>query len=131
MHHAVSAAKERLPSSDQTGFRFDLRSTSIEATIERRDIESWVADDLDRLGQAVDIVLERAAMSAREIDRVFPAGDTSFVPAGRNLFAARFGESRIETGDEPMSIAHGLAMISNRDDIDLWCDTADERDPAG
>ena len=47
-------------------------------------------------------------------------GGTSFVPAVRRLFADRFGADKIEAGDELVSIANGLALIGERDDIDQW-----------
>ena len=123
LYQAVSAAKERLSREDITEFRFALGDSTLETTIARSDFEDWIAPDLARLGGAVDTVLERAAMSADQIDRVFLTGGSSFVPAVRARFAQRFGASRIETGDELVSIAHGLAMIGERDDIDLWCVT--------
>ena len=45
-----------------------------------------------------------------DIDRVFLTGGTSFVPAVRRLFEQRFARDRIESGDELLSIANGLAF---------------------
>ncbi len=123
LYRAVSEAKERLSTQDSTAFRFDPGAMDIQATITRADFEGWIAEDLARLGGAVDIALERAGLENNAIDRVFLTGGTSFVPAVRALFEARFGAGRIETGDELVSIAHGLAMIGGREDIDLWCVT--------
>lgn len=128
LYQAVSAAKERLSTQEHTPFRFALGATTLETTITRSDFERWIAGDLARLGEAVDTVLARADMSANQIDRVFLTGGSSFVPAVRALFAQRFGAARIDTGDELVSIAHGLAMIGERDDIDLWCVTGSEDD---
>ena len=47
-------------------------------------------------------------------------GGTSFVPAVRRIFTERFDADRIETGGELLSIAHGLALIGERDDITQW-----------
>jgi hypothetical chaperone protein len=33
---------------------------------------------------------------------------------------ARFGDERIETGDQLLSIASGLALIGNEKDIQRW-----------
>jgi len=38
----------------------------------------------------------------------------------RRLFAERFGMDRIATGGELTSIAHGLALIGQQDDIAAW-----------
>ncbi|MGH6810077.1 MAG: Hsp70 family protein, partial [Ensifer adhaerens] len=54
------------------------------------------------------------------IDKVFLTGGTSFVPAVRNLFERRFEKDRIESGGELLSIAHGLALIGEHEDIGHW-----------
>ncbi len=121
LYRAVSQAKERLSRQDSTEFRFEVGDMNLGTTIARARFESWIADDLARLSGAVDTALQRAGLEGSDIDRVFLTGGSSFVPAVRALFAARFGAERIETGDELVSIAHGLAMIGGREDIELWC----------
>ncbi|WP_163579787.1 Hsp70 family protein, partial [Klebsiella pneumoniae] len=76
----------------------------------------WIAGDLARIEGALDDVLERTNTVAGEIDKVFLTGGTSFVPAVRRIFTERFAQDRIETGGELLSIAHGLALIGERDD---------------
>jgi hypothetical chaperone protein len=68
----------------------------------------------------VEAALEQAGLAAGEIDKVFLTGGTSFVPAVRARFAARFGEERLETGDQLLSIAYGLALIGETKDIGRW-----------
>jgi len=41
---------------------------------------------------------------------VFLTGGTSFVPAVRRIFEARFGPDRVKTGNEFTSVAKGLAL---------------------
>jgi hypothetical chaperone protein len=41
---------------------------------------------------------------------VFLTGGSSFVPAVRRIFEARFGAGRIRTGNEFTSVARGLAV---------------------
>ena len=55
-----------------------------------------------------------------EVDKVFLTGGTSFVPAVRRIFTRRFDEARIESGGELLSIAHGLALIGESDDVAQW-----------
>jgi hypothetical chaperone protein len=59
-------------------------------------------------------------LNEEAIDRVFLTGGTSFVPAVREQFARRFGEAKIETGDQLVSIAYGLALIAGEDDVARW-----------
>lgn len=128
LYRAVSAAKERLSQDEVTEFRFAIGELELDTTIARHEFEAWIAPDLARMEQAVDRALARADMDAGAIDQVFLTGGTSFVPAVRVLFETRFGADRIETGDELVSIAHGLAMIGGREDIDLWC-VGDDGEP--
>ncbi len=100
-----------------TGYNFDL---SLNATIHRADFEQWIADDLRKIEHAVDQALSRAALDASAIDRVFLTGGSSFVPAVRAIFDARFDPSKIETGDQLESIAYGLALIANSGDAAAW-----------
>jgi hypothetical chaperone protein len=55
--------------------------------------------------------LADAAVRADQIDRVFLTGGTSFVPAVRALFQARFGADSVSGGGEFVSVAEGLALI--------------------
>ena len=45
-------------------------------------------------------------------DRVFMTGGSSFVPAVRREFSDRFGEERIRSGGELISVASGLALCA-------------------
>lgn len=51
---------------------------------------------------------------------MFLTGGSSLVPAVRHMFADRFGESRVATGDELTSIAHGLALVGHERDLAEW-----------
>ena len=68
----------------------------------------------------LDDTLARAQLAPDAIDKVFLTGGTSFVPAVRRLFERRFGADRLESGDELLSIANGLALIGERDDAAAW-----------
>ena len=51
---------------------------------------------------------------------MFLTGGSSFVPAVRRLFADRFGEAKLESGGELVSIATGLALIGAEQDTAEW-----------
>ena len=55
-----------------------------------------------------------------QIDRVFLTGGTSFVPAVRRLFEARFPTEKIDSGEQLLSIAKGLALIAGSNDMEAW-----------
>ncbi len=120
LYQAVSATKMALSSSDEAGFDFGPLGRGGHRTVTRSDFETWIADDLAKIEGALDDVLQKTNTPASAIDKVFLTGGTSFVPAVRQIFTRRFETDKIETGGELLSIAHGLALIGERDDIDQW-----------
>lgn len=120
LYQAVSSTKMALSSEQEAEFNFSPLGAAGRKTVKRQDFESWIADDLARMEAALDDVLTRTGTEASTVDKVFLTGGTSFVPAVRRIFSKRFGTERIESGGEMVSIAHGLALIGDRDDIALW-----------
>jgi hypothetical chaperone protein len=120
LYQAVSAAKMALSTAEEAEFRFAPLGKAGEKTVTRAAFEGWIADDIARMEEALDQVLASTNTSPDDIDKVFLTGGTSFVPAVRNIFRRRFTEDKIETGGELVSIAHGLALIGERDDIEQW-----------
>jgi hypothetical chaperone protein len=120
LYQAVSATKMALSSAEEASFDFAPLGRGGHRTIRRSDFESWIVDDLARIEGALDEVLEKTGTEASGIDKVFLTGGTSFVPAVRRIFTERFDAGKIESGGELLSIAHGLALIGERDDIGQW-----------
>lgn len=120
LYQAVSATKMALSSHDEAEFSFSPLGAAGRTSVKRRDFESWIAADLAKIEDALDDVLTKTNTSADQVDKVFLTGGTSFVPAVRRIFTERFATDRIESGGEMVSIAHGLALIGERDDIAMW-----------
>lgn len=120
MYRAVSAAKMQLSNADEAVFSFHVAGVDIERTIKRADFEAWIAPELADISACVDRALSEARIKECDIDRVFLTGGTSFVPAVRKQFEHRFGAAKIETGDQLVSIAYGLALIASEDYIGRW-----------
>ena len=120
LYRAVSEVKTRLSSAEEAPLVFRHRGLVIEETVRRADFETWIADDLEKIDAACAAAIEASGLAPDEIDRVFLTGGTSFVPAVRRLFVDRFGETRIETGDQLLSIAYGLALIGAEEDVSRW-----------
>ncbi|MFM1976052.1 MAG: hypothetical protein RL145_898 [Pseudomonadota bacterium] len=89
-------------------------------SLTRADFESWIADDLGQIDSCVTDALIAAGLDESGIDRVFLTGGSSFVPAVRTQFETRFGAQKVETGDQFVSIAHGLSLIAQEDDPSPW-----------
>ncbi|MCL6707544.1 Hsp70 family protein [Pseudomonas sp. R2.Fl] len=120
LYQAVSAAKMALSAAEEAEFRFAPLGAAGQKTVKRADFERWIAGDLAEIEAALDDVFAKTDTRAADVDRVFLTGGTSFVPAVRRIFTERFDAARIESGGELVSIAHGLALIGERDDIAAW-----------
>lgn len=120
MNRAVSAAKVQLSNADEGTLSFHAAGVDIERTIKRTEFEKWIAPELEEIGACVDRALADAGLREGDIDRVFLTGGSSFVPAVRAQFESRFGAAKIETGDQLVSIAYGLALIAQEEDVSRW-----------
>ena len=120
LYKVISEAKARLSVNDTAEIRFAPLGRDFARTLTRAEFESWIADDLVRLESALDETLASAGLAEDGVDHVFLTGGTSFVPAVQAIFARRFGADRLSTGDQLISIANGLALIGERDDVAEW-----------
>ncbi|HTF62271.1 MAG TPA: Hsp70 family protein, partial [Edaphobacter sp.] len=102
--------KFELSRATSAEFRFHEGSLDLQVPVTRGEFEEWIAEELRAIENCVDSLLDSSGVSARDVDRVFLTGGTSFVPAVRHIFATRFGEDRIRSGNEFTSVAHGLAL---------------------
>jgi hypothetical chaperone protein len=120
LYRAVSKAKETLSRADHAAFHFQAGGIDIQAEISRRDFETWIAPELAQIDRALQQALDNAGIEAASVDQVFLTGGSSFVPAVRAIFTARFGDAKVATGGEFESIASGLALIGETEDLEAW-----------
>lgn len=120
MNQAVTALKLELSRADQGTLSFHIAGVDIERPVKRAEFEKWIAPELAEIAGCVDCALAQAGLRESDIDRVFLTGGSSFVPAVRAQFEQRFGAASIETGDQLVSIAYGLALIAQEPDISRW-----------
>jgi hypothetical chaperone protein len=110
LHQAVQQVKFELSRNEDAEFQFREAGLDLRIPVTRRDFESWIVEELESIERCVDSLLRTTGVDPREVDRVFLTGGTSFVPAVRRIFATRFGEDRIRSGNEFTSVARGLAL---------------------
>jgi len=120
LYEAVGRMKRDLSVAQAATFHFTGAGFSIDAEVTRDEFERWIAPDVERIEKAVSQALFNADVRSDELDRVFLTGGTSLVPRIRRLFEDRFGHDRIVSGNELTSIAHGLALIGEEDDLAAW-----------
>ena len=110
LHQSVQKAKADLSHHEMTILKYSDGIVEINEPVKREDFERWIAPELAEIERAVDRALRTAGCDRGDIERVFLTGGTSFVPAVRRIFEARFGEKKIRAGNEFTSVARGLAL---------------------
>jgi hypothetical chaperone protein len=120
IYRAVSDTKVKLSAAPRADFVLALGDIEIEQEISRADFESWIADDIGRIELTVDRLLKTKGVRVDDIDSVFLTGGSSFIPAVRRVFEARFGARRLADGENFQSVAFGLALIGLEDDLEPW-----------
>lgn len=120
LYRAVAATKTALSHDNCAEFVLNVGPNKLQQTITRADFDSWIAGDLNDIDTCVSEALSAAQLDEGGIDRVFLTGGTSFVPAVKSMFERRFGARKVETGDQFVSIAHGLSLIAQESDPTPW-----------
>jgi hypothetical chaperone protein len=120
LYKSVSDTKETLSREENAEFHFRGPGFEIRDTVTRAQFEQWIEPELEAIESALDEVLAASSLSATDVDRVFLTGGSSFVPAVRRIFERRFGADVVESGNEFVSIANGLATIGLREDWESW-----------
>lgn len=120
LYKAVSEVKQALSCQPEAQLNYAEIGQNFAPWVKREDFEFWIDPDLNRMRTALDEMMNRCAVADEDIDNVFLTGGSSFVPAVRRIFEDRFGKCRVETGDQLVSIASGLALIGQRDDAIEW-----------
>lgn len=115
LHQAVQQVKYELSQKKSAEFAFrdgmpGASTVELRIPVTRAEFEAWIAEDLASIEHSVNALLGSTGVVAREVDRVFLTGGTSFVPAVRRIFTDRFGRDRIRGGNEFTSVAQGLAL---------------------
>jgi len=110
LHRAVQEVKIGLSQREHAVFRFEDGDVSLEIPVTRSEFESWISEELAAIEQSVAALLANAGLDTKDVERIFLTGGSSFVPAVRRIFEARFGSHKIRAGDEFTSVARGLAL---------------------
>ncbi len=110
LHRAVQKVKCDLSHDPAAAFQFSDGVVDLNATVERTSFEEWISEELGQIARCVDSLLNSSGVSPKDVDMVFLTGGSSFVPAVRKIFETRFGEKRIQGGNELTSVARGLAL---------------------
>lgn len=106
----IEGAKIRLTTEDETHLTYPDPVISIHESFDYPEFQEMTASVTDAITATLETVLQEAGLEPDAIDCVFLTGGSSLVRNIRSLFAKRFGESRIHTGDTFASVGQGLAL---------------------
>ncbi len=120
LHRAVQKLKCDLSKDPAATFRFSDGFVDLATVVERVSFEDWISEELEQIAGCIDSLLSASGVHAKDVDMVFLTGGSSFVPAVRKIFEARFGEQRIRGGNEFTSVARGLALKAKDSRIFLY-----------
>jgi hypothetical chaperone protein len=110
LYRAVEQAKIELSEQEVGALRFWDTALAIEQLVRRDEFDGWIGGEIAAIAACLDRLLEHTGVAPTDVGSVFMTGGSSFVPAVRQLFEARFGVSRIHRGGELTSVAKGLAL---------------------
>ncbi len=114
LHGAVQRVKLDLSDREQAEFILDTDALHLRTPVHRSSFEAWIAPELARMEASLDDLLRSSGVLPSEVDRVFLTGGSSLVPAVRRVFTDRFPEDRVGSGDAFTSVAHGLALMAQK-----------------
>lgn len=106
----IEKVKIDLTKVDDAIFEFNESGIEVNEPISMQDFEANIIDkNVDKIENYLEDFLTKNNINNQDIDVVFMTGGTSMVRPLRNIFAERFGEDKIKSGDNFNSVAMGLA----------------------
>lgn len=107
---AVEAAKIELSHADRATLDLDNSMADISVEISRAELETAVADSLQRIRSRIGDVLRMAGLTPDQVSAAFLTGGATRMPSVRNCIAAAVPTARLIEGDALGSVATGLAL---------------------
>ena len=106
---SIEKTKIGLSGSDASVFQYNNMGIEIDEVISIEDYNDVVQKDIQKISDYLDKFLQQHAIKASEINSLFLTGGSSMVKAVRRLFQTKFPDSKINSGDNFISVANGLA----------------------
>ncbi|MES2457753.1 MAG: Hsp70 family protein [Bacteroidota bacterium] len=106
---SIEKTKVELSGKPSSQFYYSKMGIEIDEAVSLQQYESVIDKDIRKISNYLDAFLLKHQIDAGEIDSLFLTGGTSMVTAVKNLFALKFPDTKIHSGDNFMSVAKGLA----------------------
>lgn len=110
----VESAKIALSSADVATLDLDASIADMTLEITRAELETAVADGLQRIRSRIDAVLRIAGLMPAAVSAVFLTGGATRMPSVRACIAAAVPGARLIEGDAFGSVATGLALDAGK-----------------
>jgi len=113
LFRAIEKAKIELSTRSETRLRFSEARVELDMKVSRAEFDRFSAPLLEALSACLERLLLSTGQDANLIDAVFLTGGSSQIPAVQRLFADKFGESRLRSGDAFTSVAEGMGRSAS------------------
>lgn len=113
LFEAIESAKRRLSDEESTSIVMDREHLNIEIPITRREFQITISQFLGEVQIGINAALEKAGLSAEDIDVVISTGGSSLVPIYKSILERKFTNAEIIRSDTFGSVGAGLAIAAN------------------
>lgn len=110
LFQAIEKAKCELSFLDNSQIFFKERNLTIVEEITREEFERINSQNIRKIDECVDSVVERSGVAKSQIDMVFITGGSSHIPHIQKLFVEKFEKEKIQQKDAFTSVVHGLGV---------------------
>lgn len=109
----IERVKKVLSSEWVSCLEFAYDGIRIREHITRQHFERMIAPELQQVKEGLETALEKAGLSAGDIDMVARTGGSSQIPAFVQLLVDQFGENKIREMHPLASIVGGLGIVAH------------------
>jgi hypothetical chaperone protein len=106
---SIEKTKIGLSGEDVSLFQYSNMGIEINEAISIDDYNEVIRKDVQKISDYLDRFLKEKGIEAASIDSLFLTGGSSMVKAVKDLFVTKFPHSKINSGDNFISVANGLA----------------------
>jgi len=122
-------AKKSLSSSESTSFMVSIRGKRLKIVVSRAEFEAMISPLINSTENSIDIALEDAGLTTKDIDKVLLVGGSTRVPAVRNFIQEKMHMVPSSEVHPDHAVAIGAAYYANElmlngkpineDDVDI------------
>jgi len=106
---SIEKTKIELSTSNSSVFSYSNLEIDIHESVSLSQYNAIIGKDILKIGNYLDEFLNRNNIKKEDIDSLFFTGGTSQVAAVQDLFRSKFPTTPINSGDNFISVAQGLA----------------------